>query len=164
MSHDRTSSFCNEVNQRVVRKTVGKTSASASDVEPYGIVLPTNINIFSSLSDRMAGLEDHEVTEQVRQVLIYLYRSLQRAYRRKPLNNYLSRMNLVQQDDKAALLEWNFEDFRVGFTLEPVRSESSFFVVSQDKSAGSLMADTQKLDADISRSVDQIVEYVLENT
>jgi hypothetical protein len=143
---------------------LGNTSNSYSGINPYGTVLPSNINVFSALTEKISGLENPAVTEQVKQILLYLYLSLQRAYRFKPIGNYLSRMNLVQQEDKAALLEWSFQDFRVGFTLEPVQTESSFFVVSQDKRAGALMADTQKLDSNISMSVDKIVEYVLENT
>jgi hypothetical protein len=70
----------------------------------------------------------------------------------------------VQQEDKTALLEWNFQDFRVGFTLEPNKAESSYFVVSQDKNTGVFKTSTQRLDADSYRSVDRIVDYVLENT
>jgi hypothetical protein len=164
MRSDRTSSFLNEANQRVIRKTACVTSSSYSRVNPYDAVLPSNINVFSALPEKISGLENPAVTEQVKQILLYLYLSLQRAYEFRQPENYLSRMNLVQQEDKAALLEWSFQDFRVGFTLEPEKDESSFFVVSQDKNAGSFTMNTQKLDTDISLSVKKIVEYVLENT
>jgi hypothetical protein len=164
MNTYKTSSFFDEANQRIVRKPIGNTSSTFSGIEPYGVVLPSNINVFSSLAERISALENPEVMEQVKQILLHLYLSLKKANTLKTLNNYLSRVNLVQQDDKAALLEWSFQDFRVGFTLEPEKDESSYFVVSQDKDAGSFMADIQKLGTDISRPIGRIVEYVLENT
>lgn len=164
MNNDRTNGFFNDTIQKVDRKTESKTSDSVLGIEPYSIILPANINVFSGLSDKFARLENREVMQQVALVILYLYQSLQEAYKYGALNNYLSRMNLIQQDDKAALLEWNFQDFRVGFTLEPIKTESSYFMVSQDKSTSSFRADTQKLDADISRSIGKIVTYVLENT
>jgi len=149
---------------RVVRATIENTTSTFSAKESYGTVLPTNIDVFSGLTQKVTGLDNSEVALQVKQVILCLYLSLQKAHRKKSLSNYLSRINIVQQEDKAALLEWSFQDFRVGFTLEPEKSESGYFVVSQDKSAGSFMTDTQKLDDNISRTVDSIVEYVLENT
>jgi len=160
----KTSAFSNEANERITRKTIGNTSNSFSGAEPYGTMLPSNINIFSSLAESIIGLEDPSVKEQAEQVLLYLYLSLRRACKQKILSNYLSRINLVQQEDKAALMEWNFQDFRIGFTLESNKDESSYFVVSQNKNTGSFMTDTQKLDTTVSRSVEKIVEYVLENT
>jgi len=150
-------------NNITVYAAVDNTINSFANAAPYGVVLPFNINVFSSLKTSVSDLEDAAVAEQVGKVLSNLYFSLQKASRQKIPNKYLSRINLVQQEGKAALLEWNFQDFRVGFTLEPDKNESSYFVVSQDKTAGSFMADTQKLD-DISWSVDKLVEYVLENT
>lgn len=164
IQQSKTSAFLNEANEKTIRTTIGNTSNSYATTEPYGMVLPSNIDVFSSLTTSFLSLEDTEVVKQVREVLLNLYLSLRKAGKHKPISNYLSRMNLVQQEDKAALLEWNFQDFRVGFTLEPDRTESSYFVVSQNKNAGSFMADTQKLDTDVFRLVDKIVEYVLENT
>lgn len=163
-SQTKTSASINSAIGKEVRPAIANTTSSFASTDPYGTVLPSNLNVFSNLAASIAELEDTVVAEQVRRVLSCLYLSLQRASRRKTINNYLSRINLIQQGDKAALVEWSFQDFRVGFTLEPEKKESSYFVVSQDKSAGSFMADTQKLDDDISRSVDKIVEYVLENT
>lgn len=161
---NKTSASINATIGKEVRQAINNTTSSFASTDPYGTVLPSNLNVFSSLTASIAALEDAAVAEQVKHVLTNLYLSLQRASRRKSINNYLSRINLIQQSDKAALLEWSFQDFRVGFTLEPNKNESSYFVVSQDKIAGSFMADTQKLDDGISNSVDKIVEYVLENT
>jgi hypothetical protein len=143
---------------------VSFSTGSYSFTEPYGTILPTNLDVFSGIAEKIAALENADVAEQVSRVTQHLYLSLKKAYKLRRPGNYLSRMNLVQQDDKAALLEWSFQDFRIGFTLEPERADSSFFVVSQDRSVDAFSAETQKLDKDISTSVDRIVEYVLENT
>ena len=160
----RTSGFFDETNNRSTRTANNNTSNSYSDLKPYATVLPSNMDVFSNLSAKMSALENASVFEQVKQVLQHLYLSLQKANEDKPMSNYLSRINLVQQDDKSALLEWNFQDFRAGFALEPIPSESRFFIVSQDKSIGSFTTEIQRLDLNNLSSIDTLVGYVLENT
>jgi hypothetical protein len=163
-SEYRTSSFLNETNKNIKQITIDITSNSYEDNTPYGTVLPSNINVFSSLAARLLTIENQDVIQQVKQTLLYIYRALQKANVQRKINNYLSRINLVQQQDMAALLEWNFENFRVGFTLEPNRDESSYYIISQDNSIEAFQVDTQKINPDFSRPVEKIVKYVLENT
>lgn len=35
-------------------------------------------------------------------------------------------------EDNSALIEWNFEDFRIGFSIEPDKEESGWYLVSND--------------------------------
>lgn len=147
-----------------VRSMVNHTSNSLVNVEPYAVPLPFNINIFSNLKVNLSELENSVVAEQVKQVLVKLYHALKRENEQKIIDNYLSRLNLVQQENKAALLEWNFQDFRVGFALEPDKRQSSYFIVSQDKTSESFTMDAQMLNPELSHSVDRIVDYVLGNT
>jgi hypothetical protein len=167
MKHEqtlKTGDFLRSARRTDVPNAVNNTTTSLVNSDPYRSVLPANIDVFSSLKTDLASLEDTNVFEQVQQVLSALYLALQTANKRRLLKNYLSRISLLQQEDKAVLLEWNFHDFRVGLTLEPNKNESSFFIVSRDKVAGSFNADTQILGASIMRSVGIIVDYVLENT
>jgi hypothetical protein len=164
MKDDKTSDFLNKDNQALVNESVGNTSTSFSGIDPYIIELPANINIFESLTDSISTLTDDEVIKQTRQVLGRLYFSLQRKSKNKALDNYLSRINLVQREDNSILLEWNFQDFRIGFTIEPQKDESAFFIIAQDKNKGSFSADAQKLNTDSFTPIDEIVGYVLENT
>lgn len=163
-SEDVTSAFVDDLNKHSIIVTWSKTTNSYSGIEPYKTVLPSNINVFSRIYSNILKLEDPEVTKQVHQVLLNLYLSLQKISKYQSIENYLSRINLVQMEDKTALLEWNFEDFRVGFNLEPDKNDSSYFIVSQDKRVGHLLANTQKIGADLWKIVEKIVEYVLENT
>jgi len=164
--NEKTSVFLDESRKTISGKIIGDNTANSfSGMVLYGTALPSNINVFSNLTDGMIGLEDAGVREQVKQVLSYLYLSLLWAHKQKTLNScFLSRVNIVQQSDKSALLEWSFQDFRVGFTLESNSTESSYFIISQNKNTGSLIVDTQKLNVDVSKSIDKIVKYVLENT
>lgn len=163
-SEDVTSAFVDDLNKHSIIVNWSKTTNSYSGIEPYKTVLPSNIDVFSRIYNNILKLEDPEVTKQVQQVLLNLYLSLQKISKHQPIENYLSRINLVQQDDKTALLEWNFEDFRIGFNFELDKNDSSYFIVSQDKSTGHFSADTQKISADLLGVVEKIVEYVLENT
>jgi hypothetical protein len=123
--------------------------------------LPLNANVFSSLTTDYLAFESAEVVDQLETVLKSLHRALQNAHKDHPIDHHLSRVNLVQLEDKSALLEWNFQDFRVGISLEPNRAESSYYIVSQDKSTGALMTDTQKLDHGFSTPVNKMVRFVL---
>ena len=49
MNNGKTSGFLNEANERITRKIIGNTATSFSGVEPYGTILPFNINVFSIL-------------------------------------------------------------------------------------------------------------------
>jgi hypothetical protein len=164
MRNEKTSGFLNEANQCTARKAVGNTSNSLSETTPYRTALPLGVDIFSGLAGSQLSLYDNVVSGQVRRILTYLYLLLQELSKSQVITNYLSRLNLVCQEDGSALLEWNFQDFRVGFTLEPNEDESSFFVVSQDKNKDLFSADTQKLDVNNYVLINKIVGYVLENT
>ncbi|MDR1487904.1 MAG: hypothetical protein LBT62_07960 [Deltaproteobacteria bacterium] len=142
------------------------TSNSCLAFEPYALALPSNIDVFSSLNnDSLAVFKDDEaVLEQVKQVLRNIYLGLQAADKLRPIRTRLSRLCLVRLEDEAALLEWNFQDFRVGFSLEPDKTQSCYYIVSQDKSVGSFFTYSQRLGADnMAGPVETLVKYVLAN-
>jgi hypothetical protein len=140
------------------------TLASFDTPNPYITILSDDLNIFSGINRSVIELENTEVREQVESILSLLYLALLRASQQKYLNNYLSPLNLNQQEDKAALLEWSFEKFRIGFLLEPDSEKSFFFQVSQDEKSGTFNSERRRLGDDVPHIVNKIVEYVLNNT
>ena len=161
---DKTSAYLNESNANVKQINVNNTSNSYLNTNIYPVMLPLNVDVFSSLSKSIITLEDEEVAKQVKKILSCLYLSLKKAINNKSISNYLPRLHLTQQDDMSALIEWNFQNFRIGFILDTNKDENYFFMISQNKIMNSYKSDLQKLDVDNFVYMDEIIKYVLENT
>lgn len=162
-AHVDQNTFNNSINRKKVVRIYNGTSSSLMHPDPYSAPLPKNLDVFSNLSSKFAEIEDENVLVQVKRVLNSLYLSIQQISKLKTVNKYLSRLNLVQQSDGDALLEWNFRDFRIGFTFEPDKNKSSYFIVSQDRSNGAFFADSKLLTDDVTNIINNIVRYVWEN-
>jgi len=184
----KTSAFSNETYERSVKNVIYDTPTSTSISFPavkyknvtqledpsaecqanyilYDMPLPSNINVFSKVKKNITQLKDPSVKQQADYILSNIYLLLQNAYkRRKCLSNRLPQINIVQQEDNSALMEWSFQNFRIGFMLESDKAYSCYFVVSQGENDNLFMPPAQKLDVDTPRSVKEIVEYVLRNT
>ena len=141
-----------------------QTTDSFSINTSYQIKLPSNIDVFSRLSKTVASLSNPDVKKHTINILDTLNKSLQNINNYKNIPNYLSKLNVIEQSDLAALIEWNFQNFRVGFSIEPDLNESSYFIVSEDKSIGSFVAETKKVGSEITIAVEKILEYVIRNT
>ena len=46
---------------------------------------------------------------------------------------HLPHLHAFDVQDGSILIEWIFDDFRVGFSIEPVPTESSWYLVSNAK-------------------------------
>jgi hypothetical protein len=141
-----------------------QTTDSFSLNTSYRMKLPSNIDVLSKLSEAVVSLSNADVKKHTFDVLNMLNSSLREINNYSNLSNYLSRINVIEQIDSAALIEWSFQNFRVGFSIEPDMNESSYFIVSEDKSTGSFIADTKKVGSEIDAAIEKIVEYVIRNT
>jgi hypothetical protein len=159
----KTSAFTSTINDVIISELVNKTTNSYNNSDPYAIALPSNIDIFSNI-DLNKHRFNNTVDKQIKQILANLYSSLQNTSRKKIVSNSLPKLSLVKQEDLSALLEWNFKDFRVGFTSDHESAKSGYYIVSQDKSLDSVNIDAKEFDKNIQVIINKIVNYVLENT
>lgn len=141
-----------------------QTSGSLSNNYIYSVKLPTNIDVFSKLFNAISSLSNATVKSNSVQLINLISHSLSKAYEIGRISNYLSRLNITEQEDLSALIEWNFEDFRVGFSIEADEKESSYFLISQDRELGEYSADTKKISDNAESVIGSLVNYVLENT
>ena len=111
-----------------------QTNDSFNINSAYYTKLSVNIDAFSKLSEKIISLTDFEVKNLSISIIRTIYFFLQNANIFNNLNNYLSRLNIIEQDDSSALIEWNFQNFRIGFSVEPKIADSSYFIVSEDRS------------------------------
>ena len=128
----------------------------------YAVKLPSSVDVFSALSENIDTLTDPNVKRQVIRILGIVDHILQQQIAGDGnIQNRLSKLHVIEQEDFSALIEWNFQHFRVGFLVEPEETESSYYWVSENKSRGSFKADSEKVGDDLDRFVVSIVEYVI---
>lgn len=75
---------------------------------------------------------------------------------------HLPPLHAFNADDESLLIEWIFRDFRVGFTLEPEREESGWYLVS-NKNLGEISASGYISSIDAKRLVLWLFNFVLTN-
>ncbi len=74
----------------------------------------------------------------------------------------LPKIHAFNVDDGSILLEWVFDDFRIGFSIEPLETESSWFLITNEErdsiSASGYLSDT------IENTLLWIISFVIVNT
>ncbi|MCL2134663.1 MAG: hypothetical protein FWH37_03795 [Candidatus Bathyarchaeota archaeon] len=125
---------------------------------------PVNIDIFYPIMGTLKALTDSDVQNNVYEIIQTLYRVITELRVRVSFTNYLSKLHLTEQEDKTALLEWNFEKFRFGFTIESILAKSSYYYVAVDHDNGIYKMDSEKFGDHVDIIVKRIVNYVLANT
>jgi len=127
--------------------------------------IPTvNTDIFSHITDSLKALADEKVKEQAYEIIHSLHCFLTDLRLHDSFTNYLSKLHIVEQEDKTALLEWNFKNFRFGFSIDPDKSKSSYYHVSVDHDTSKFSMDTEKIGSHIDKIIEHMVNYVLANT
>jgi len=146
------------------KKPPVQTRDSYSIERAYTTKLPSNINIFSKLSEKIGSFSDQNVKKQTMTILAALNHTLQQIAMDNNLSNHLSRLSVIEQEDSTVLIEWNFQSFRVGFSVEPEESESNYYLASEDEKTGNFSMNAKKIGADIDKIVTNMIEYVIVNT
>jgi hypothetical protein len=79
------------------------------------------------------------------------------------ITSYLPKINGFSIDDGSILLEWIFEDFRIGFSIENNGSESSWYLVSTKK-YGEINASGYISDHNFENIILWLLNFVLVNS
>lgn len=169
----KTSKFLSEIeSDKSLRTTssysnlISKNNVIYSDYqESYKSKLPQNLNIFNEITLKYAKITNaemklyvEELIDSIRDSLIY-FNSIVR------IENRLSKPCLNILDDDTALLEWNFDHFRFGFSFEEDKDESSYFIISTDPVEQSIKTESYALrEKDFKVIADSVVEYIVRNT
>lgn len=130
----------------------------------YSAPITEGLDVIRDAAKAIALIENGSVKSQVIQVLELIQNRLTWLSRFYELFNRLPKILLSVSDDQTSLLEWNFENFRIGFTLEPKKEESHYYLVSQDKQMGTFSASSAKLENEERDKINALVDYVIGNT
>lgn len=76
--------------------------------------------------------EDADIASQAKEILLILQRTITTCYHGFTFDQ-LPSLHAVNVEDGSTLIEWIFDDFRIGFSVEKERDESSWYLVSSKK-------------------------------
>ena len=77
--------------------------------------------------------KDEKVADEARRILSIIAKTILIFQRREVDLEHLPQLHAFDVQDGSILIEWIFDDFRVGFSIEPVPTESSWYLVSNAK-------------------------------
>lgn len=75
--------------------------------------------------------EDEKVADQARGILLIIEEIISASPNFKP--DDLPYLRASEAEDGSMLIEWIFDDFRIGFSIEPTSDKSSWYVVSNSR-------------------------------
>ena len=77
--------------------------------------------------------KDEKVADEARRILLIIAETILIFQSRGVDLGHLPHLHAFDVQDGSILIEWIFDDFRVGFSIEPVPTESSWYLVSNAK-------------------------------
>lgn len=154
-----------EITNAPLKKVVDdKTTESVLSKKYYQLKLPANVNVVEKAMQSLSSITNLSVREQTSKLLMLIYNTLQEVVDVSKVSNRLSTLHLTERDDQSALLEWNYESFRIGFSLEPKEEDSNYYIVSENKEVGSFCAETYRLGENYKEAINVLANYVIRNT
>lgn len=160
---DRTSPIIKQSNRLIDKDNIITTKGGSFD-QSYTISIPSCMNVLSLAFKNLHFLSNEPVKKQTAKLLITFQTILDLVYKNNNLANRLPALNLIEREDKSALVEWNFENYRIGFALEEDEKESNYFVVSQDRYLHQFVAETYLLGDNYDSIVSSLISYVIRNS
>ena len=125
-------------------------------------ILPEKSRAF----EKIESLKNTAVREYTSKLVTLLLNVLYSAYEAqqfaKPLTEQLAKLHITEDDrDDSAMIEWNFENFRIGFCVETDISKSCYFFVYNDKQKDRTLTDAQTISDDLIQLIKSVVQFVL---
>lgn len=156
-------SIANSSGRKAGSESVILTKGSSSD-RSYIISVPSCVNVLSSAFNNLRYLSNESVKRQTLRLLVAFQSKLDQINKNNNLPNRLPALSLIEREDKSALIEWNFENYRIGFAIEEDAKESNFFIVSQDRDVQRFLAETYLLGENYEAVVSSLISYVIRNS
>jgi hypothetical protein len=130
---------------------------------PYQIKKPSNLDVTYTARQHVKNIQIISVREQVVQLLDMIDNCLNES--RIDKSSYrLPRIALTIGEDGVIVLEWNFEFFRIGFTLEEERGESSYFKIVCNEHRELQEMETHLIRQNLKKIISELVTFVLLNS
>lgn len=97
------------------------------------IPLSAEGNLIDHALETLRQIKNPEMSNRSMGILLLIQKHIN-SFRQNNIDiPYLPKIYGFFVDDGSILLEWIFSDFRIGFSIEPVSEESSWFLVTNQK-------------------------------
>ena len=101
--------------------------------EPHFMPLMIERDLVKPALEIVQQIENENIVNQARGILLILQKTITTFhYYGFPLS-HLPSLHAVNVEDGSTLIEWIFDDFRIGFSIEKERDESSWYLVASKK-------------------------------
>jgi hypothetical protein len=86
------------------------------------------------------------------------------SYLMSATSDILPQIYLTERENSSVLLEWMFEDFRIGFALEPLQDDSYYFRVTVDRVTRAYYSESFYLHTAYNEIIKKIIQFVLQHS
>jgi hypothetical protein len=121
-----------ESNDIVKFQSNTATSGVTEDYSPYIFVLPSNFNILREVNSIIAKIHNPNVKKNIDEFINILQGVLLEVRHSISNSSNLPPLKFRLHEDDSVLIEWIFNDFRIGFSIEPNNDDSGWYLVSND--------------------------------
>lgn len=130
----------------------------------YQIKLPLFLDPVRIAFEKISSFKNPSIKLKVSQILGLIRNNLAHNLDIFRSSIRLPQIHVTESDDDSALIEWNFQSFRIGFSLDAADNSASYFVISEDRQSDSFLAETKRMDGSYQEVVSAIVDYVIFNS
>ncbi len=101
--------------------------------EPHFMPLMIERDLVKPALEIVQQIENENIVNQARGILLILQKTITTFHYYGFPFSHLPSLHAVNVEDGSTLIEWIFDDFRIGFSVESDRDESSWYLVSSKK-------------------------------
>lgn len=160
----------NYENKKFVRNNITASGISSSlpftfmeDRNAYYVPLPSGVDVFRNIMSDLGNINSIEVRKLALEFIQKLRSAILALPQFYKASVILSPLKINESEDGSVLLEWNFRDFRFGFSIDEEIANSYWYLVTNRKLEElSVSGDLDVRDAD--EIIFKTLKYVLENT
>ena len=138
-------------------ETIGSQTAS------HFLPLPIDHNIIRPAWKIMWQIKNQKIANEARRVLELIQETIATFQHLRFDLGYLPELQAFKVDDGSILIEWIFDDFRIGFSIEPDVQESSWYLVSS-KNLGEISASGYISGTDIKNLILWLINFVISHS
>ena len=152
--------YPNEVRYSFPVKPVNETLGGNLNIR--FIPVPNESNLIKSAWKVIRQIENQDVAREAKKLLLLIQDTITNFQQFRFDISYLPQLQAFNVDDGSVLLEWIFNDFRMGFSIEPNPQDSSWYLVT-NRNLGEISASgyTSNINININILILWLLNFVL---
>jgi len=125
--------------------------------------IPIEYSLIRSALNIIRRIENQDIVREAKRLLLVIQETITTFHYCKFDLGYLPQLKAFQVDDGSILIEWIFDDFRIGFSIEPNLKDSSWYLVS-NANLGEISASGYISRIDIKSLVLWLINFVISHS